>query len=105
MSLAVEEWIDGNGPATEEPVTGPSPVGSAGGRGQSVHPFRYSRLTICLTSGAFLGVRVFASHSTFFSAQTARLPSSTTSVSGPAYSGKFERAGFPSVMARAYSVK
>ena len=28
MSLAVEERIDGNGPATEEPVTGPSPVGS-----------------------------------------------------------------------------
>ena len=77
-----------------------------------IHPAYNRRDMLGLMSGSkpsmLVHLRFLASHSTFSplplsATQTARLPSSTVSVKAPAYSGKFDLAGSPPLMARIHS--
>ena len=64
---------------------GRSVLGSEPGPGSAVFaPPRDSPVMSASTSGALTALREWASHSIFLPAQTARLPKSTVSVSGPA---------------------
>src|ERR1051325_8641875 len=73
------------------------------GGGYTVQPARYSDRTYSAGTLVFATSPVCESISSTWAVRSARLPSSTISVSGPAWSGKFEPAGVPPLHAAIHS--
>src|SRR5437868_7819384 len=72
-------------------------------RPYTVQPARYSERTYSAGTLVFATSPECGSISSTWAVRSARLPSSTISVSGPAWSGKFEPAGVPPLHAAIHS--